>query len=47
MKVIKGRKARQWKKEQGVSRQWELMSQLIPIGLEDIEGGFQKEVQVM
>lgn len=47
MKVIKGQAAKQWKKEHGVSSQWELISQLIPIGLKAIEEELQKEVQAM
>lgn len=45
MKVIKGKEAKQWKKEQEVSSSWELISQLIPIGLKAIEEELQKEVQ--
>jgi transposase-like protein len=45
MKVIKGQKAEQWKKNQGISSKWELIQQLIPLGLKAVEAELQAEVK--
>jgi hypothetical protein len=45
VKVIKGRKAEQWKKEQALSTRWELIQQLIPLGLQAVEDSLQEEVR--
>lgn len=47
MKVIKGAQAEQWKKDQGISTQWELIQQLIPIGLKAVEEALLDEVKKM
>ena len=45
MKVIKGKKAEQWKNQQGLNSKWELIQQLIPLGLKAVEEELQAEVK--
>jgi len=47
MKVIKGQRAEQWKIGQKVDSKWELIQQLIPLGLKAVEEELQAEVQAM
>lgn len=45
MKVIKGKKARQWKMQQSVDSRWDMISLLIPLGLEALKQEFLREVE--
>jgi transposase-like protein len=45
MKVIKGRKAKQWKMRQTVDSRWEMISLLIPLGIEALNEILVREVQ--
>jgi putative transposase len=47
MKVVKGKAAEQWKIGQRISSKWELIQQLIPLGLEAVEDELQREVTAM
>jgi len=42
MKVIKGQRAEQWKIGQKVDSKWELIQQLIPLGLKAVEEELQQ-----
>ena len=44
MKVVKERQAEQWKTERKIDSKWELIQQLIPIGLKAVEEELQREV---
>lgn len=45
MKVIKGKEARQWKTRQSVDSRWDMISLLIPLGLEALKQEFLREVE--
>ena len=45
MKVIKGKKARQWKMRQSWDSRAEMISLLIPLGLEALKQEFLKEIE--
>ena len=44
MKVIKGHEAEQWKAGNSINSKWELIQQLIPIGLKAVESELKAEV---